>query len=213
MRTTRAMRKLGSELLEGARLTAPADVGEIIGALCAAYAGRRGGDRKVDFHFTSFPPDTASGLWLELDDVDLIVVEQHTRPEHQLVIACHELWHLDEGTCDSVGPGMLAAARLAGEGRPGRLAELLASDAGLDAVVRQAAARADQGNPAEIRAETFGLHLGTLLRSYLPSPREQQFPEAIERIKSSLGWGSPVPRRDQHQPVAASLTPMPSARP
>ncbi|WP_158721056.1 toxin-antitoxin system, toxin component [Streptomyces sp. NRRL S-241] len=211
MRTTRAMRKLGSELLEGARLTPPADVGEIIGALCAAYAGRRGGDRKVDFQFSPFPPDTASGLWLELDDVDLIVVERHTRPEHQLVIACHELWHLDEGTCDSVGPGMLAAARLAGH--PGRLAELLASGTGLEAVVRTAAARADQGDPAEIRAETFGLHLGNILRSYLPSPREQQLPEAIERIKSSLGWGSPVPRRDLHQPVAAPLTPMPSARP
>ncbi|WP_159061860.1 toxin-antitoxin system, toxin component [Streptomyces sp. WM6368] len=211
MRTTRAMRKLGSELLEGARLTPPADVGEIIGALCAAYAGRRDGDRKVDFQFSPFPPDTASGLWLELDDVDLIVVEQHTRPEHQLVIACHELWHLDEGTCDNVGPGMLAAARLAGH--PGRLAELLASGPGLEAVVRAAAARADQGDPAEIRAETFGLHLGNILRSYLPSPREQQLPEAIERIKSSLGWGSPVPRRDLHQPVAAPLTPMPSARP
>lgn len=211
MRTTRAMRKLASELLEGARLTPPADAGEIIGALCTAYAGRRGGERKVDVHFTSFPPDTASGLWLELDDVDLIVVEQHTRPEHQLVIACHELWHLDEGTSDSVGPGMLVAARLAGH--PGRLAELLASESGLEAVVRQAAARADQGDPDEIRAETFGLHLGNALRSYLPSPREQQLPEAIERIKSSLGWGSPVPRRDPQQPVAASLPPMPSARP
>ncbi|MFJ3826613.1 toxin-antitoxin system, toxin component [Streptomyces sp. NPDC090046] len=211
MRTTRAMRRLASALLEEARLTPPAEAREIIGALCAAYAGRRGGDRKVDVHFTSFPPDTASGLWLELDDVDLIVVEQHTRPEHQLVIACHELWHLDEGTCDSVGPGMLVAARLAGH--PGRLAELLASDSGLEAVVRQAAARADQGDPAEIRAETFGLHLGNTLRSYLPSPREQQLPEAIERIKSSLGWGSPVPRRDPNQPVAAPLAPMPSARP
>ncbi|MCX4806766.1 toxin-antitoxin system, toxin component [Streptomyces sp. NPDC058682] len=194
MRTTRAMRKLASDLLEGARLTPPADAGEIIGALCTAYAGRRGGERKVDVHFTSFPPDTASGLWLELDDVDLIVVEQHTRPEHQLVIACHELWHLDEGTSDSVGPGMLVAARLAGH--PGRLAELLASESGLEAVVRQVAARADQGDPDEVRAETFGLHLGNALRSYLPSPREQELPEDIERIKSSLGWGSPVPRRD-----------------
>ncbi|MEU5146476.1 toxin-antitoxin system, toxin component [Streptomyces yangpuensis] len=212
MRTTRAMRRLGSELLEGARLTPPADAAEIIGALCAAYAERRGQERRVNFHFASFPPGTASGLWLELDDVDLIVVEEHTRPEHQLVIACHELWHLDEGTCDSVGPGMPAAARPAGQARPGRLADLLASDAGLEAVVRQAAARADQQDPAEIRAETFGLYLGTLLRTYLPSPRER-FPAAIERIRSSLGWGSPVPRRDQHQPVAASLTPMPSARP
>uniref|UniRef100_A0AAU2JZY1 Toxin-antitoxin system, toxin component n=1 Tax=Streptomyces sp. NBC_00049 TaxID=2903617 RepID=A0AAU2JZY1_9ACTN len=211
MRTTRAMRRLGSDLLEEARLAPPADVTQIIGALCAAYARRRGGDRKVDFHFAPFPPGTASGLWLDLDDADLIVVEERTRPEHQLVIACHELWHLAEGTCDPVGPGMAAAARLTG--RQGRLAELLGSGTGLEAVVRQAAARADQGDPAEIRAETFGLHLGSLLRPYLPSPREELLPEAIERIKSSLGWGRPVSRRDLHPPVAASLTPMPSARP
>ncbi|MFD3694715.1 toxin-antitoxin system, toxin component [Streptomyces sp. NPDC058646] len=193
MRTTRAMRKLGSDLLADARLTPPADVTEIIAALCAAYTRRRGTERKVDFHFSAFPPDTASGLWLALDDVDLIVIEEHTRPEHQLVIACHELWHLDEGSCDSLGPGMAVAARLTG--RHGELTELLNSGDGLAPVVRQAAARADQGDPAEVRAETFGLHLGSLLRPYLPPPREEQFPEALERIKTSLGWGSAVSRR------------------
>ncbi|MGW7105215.1 toxin-antitoxin system, toxin component [Streptomyces xanthophaeus] len=193
MRTTRAMRKLGSDLLKDIRLEPPGEVAEVIGGLCAAYARHRGSDRQVDFHFASFPPDTASGLWLELDDIDLIVIEAHTRPEHQLVIACHELWHLDEGTSDSLGPGMAVAARLTG--RHGCLAELLDPGNGLDAVVRQAAARADQGDPAEIRAEMFGLHLGKLLRPYLPAPREEQFPEAIERIKTSLGWGSPVSRR------------------
>ncbi|OEJ34462.1 hypothetical protein [Streptomyces subrutilus] len=48
--------------------------------------------------------------------------------------------------------------------------------------------------PAGAR-EIFGLHLGELLRPYLPPPREEQFPEAIERIKTSLGWRSPVSRR------------------
>ncbi len=192
MRTTRAMRGLAGDLLADARLSPPAGAGEIIGRLCAAYARRRGG-RKVDFRFASFPADTASGLWLEMDERDLLVIEERTRPEHQLVIACHELWHVDEGTCDSHGPGMAVAARLTG--RHGDLAELLYSDAGLTEVIRQAAARADHGDPAEIRAEIFGLHLGKLLRPYLPPPREEQFPEAIERIKTSLGWGSPVSRR------------------
>ncbi|MGR4880996.1 toxin-antitoxin system, toxin component [Streptomyces sp. LARHCF249] len=192
MRTTRAMRGLAGDLLADVRLTPPAGAGEIIGRLCAAYARRRGG-RKVDFRFASFPPDTASGLWLEMAERDLLVIEERTRPEHQLVIACHELWHVDEGTCDSHGPGMAVAARLTG--RHGDLAGLLHSDAGLTEVIRQAAARADHGDPAEIRAEIFGLHLGKLLRPYLPPPREEQFPEAIERIKTSLGWGSPVSRR------------------
>ncbi|MFE9931037.1 toxin-antitoxin system, toxin component [Streptomyces sp. NPDC005533] len=196
MRTTRAMRRLGGDLLAGARLTPPACAAEIIGALCTAYGRRRGG-RKVDFRFASFPPDTASGLWLEMDARDLLVIEEHTRPEHQLVIACHELWHVDEGTCDSHGPGMAVAARLTGDagtadggaGRAGGLAKLLRSDTGLGTVVRQAAARADREDPAEIRAEIFGLYLGKLLKPYLPPPREEQVPEAIERIKTSLGWG------------------------
>ncbi|MFD9406847.1 toxin-antitoxin system, toxin component [Streptomyces sp. NPDC059989] len=195
MRTTRAMRRLADDLLADARLTPPAEVASIIGSLCAAYGRRRGGDRKVDFHFASFPADTASGLWLELDEHDLLVIEERTRPEHQLVIACHELWHVDEGTCISLdhGYGMAVAARLTA--CHGDLAGLLRSDTGLSTVIRQAAARADHEDPAEIRAEIFGLHLGKLLKPYLPRPRAEQFPEAIERINTSLGWGRPASPR------------------
>ncbi|MEW2415978.1 toxin-antitoxin system, toxin component [Streptomyces sp. NPDC046866] len=186
MRTTRSMRKLGADLLAEVRRAAPGDAAGIVGSLCAAYGRRRGG-RPVDFRFAGFPPDTASGLWLELPDRDLLVIEERTRPAHQLVIACHELWHLEEGTCDSHGPGMAVAARLAGPG--GDLAQLLRPDGGLGSVVRQAAARADREDPAEIRAETFGLHLGKILKTFLQAPCEEHFPEPIERIKSSLGWG------------------------
>lgn len=186
MRTTRAMRRLGDDLRAAACLTPPAGAAEIIGSLCTAYGRVRGG-RRVEFRFAAFPPDTASGLWLGMEDRDLLVIEERTRPEHQLVIACHELWHVDEGTCGSHGPGMTVAARLTGP--QGSLADLLRSDCGLSSVVRQAAARADREDPAEIRAETFGLHLGKILQTFLPAPREEQVPEAIERIKSSLGWG------------------------
>ncbi|MEU9039033.1 toxin-antitoxin system, toxin component [Streptomyces sp. NPDC048352] len=187
MRTTRTMRKLGAELLADARLTPPAGAAEIIGGLCAAFGRRRGG-RRVDFRFAPFPPETASGLWLQLEDRDLVVVEARTRPEHQLVIAGHELWHVAEGSCGGhgPGPGMAVAARLTGP--RGGLADLLRRDGELEAVVRWAAARADREDPAEIRAETFGLHLGKILKAFLPPPRQESVPEEIERIKSSLGW-------------------------
>ncbi|MCX5193445.1 toxin-antitoxin system, toxin component [Streptomyces sp. NBC_00249] len=185
MRTTRAMRRLGADLLAHAHVAPPGGAAEIIGGVCAAF-GRRAGGRPVEARFAPFPPDTASGLWLKLDDRDLLVIEARTRPEHQLVIACHELWHVAEGSCDSHGPGMAVAARLTGP--RGSLTELLRSDSGLDAVVRRAAARADLGDPAEIRAETFGLHLGKILKTLLPPPRQERFPEEIERIKTSLGW-------------------------
>ncbi|MFF3018074.1 toxin-antitoxin system, toxin component [Streptomyces sp. NPDC057939] len=187
MRTTRTMRSLGAALLADVRPTAPCDSARIIGALCSAFARRRGG-RPLDFRLVPFPPDTAGGLWLEPDDRDLLVIEARTRPEHQLVIACHELWHVQEGTCDAHGPGMAVAARLTG-GPHGGLAELLRPDAPLDRVVRQAAARADREDPAEIRAETFGLYLGMLLKAFLPPPGQEHFPEEIERISTSLGWG------------------------
>ncbi|MBT2482841.1 toxin-antitoxin system, toxin component [Streptomyces sp. ISL-94] len=196
MRTTRAMRRLADDLLADAGLTPPADVTSIIGGVCEAYGRRRGGGRKVDFRFASFPPDTASGLWLEMEGRDLLVIEERTRPEHQLVIACHELWHVDEGTCHRHGPGMAVAARLTAV--HGDLAGLLRTDTGLGTVIRQAAARADREDredPAETRAEIFGLHLGKLLKPYLPPPRAEQFPEAIERINTSLGWGRPASPR------------------
>lgn len=195
MRTTRAMRRLGGALLAGTRLWAPGGAAEIIGALCTAYSRRRS-VRKLAFRFARFPPATvamaamAAGLWLEWDERDerdLSVVGERTRPEHQLVTARHELWHEHEGTCDRHGPGMAGAARPTG--RQGVLAELLLSDAGPSTAVRQAAARADREDPAEIRAEIFGLYPGSLLKPHLPPPREEQFPEAIERIKTSLGWG------------------------
>ncbi|MCX5127800.1 toxin-antitoxin system, toxin component [Streptomyces sp. NBC_00193] len=186
MRTTRAMRKLGDDLLAAAHLTPPAGAAEIIGSLCAAYGRVRGG-RRVEFRFAPFPPDTASGLWLGMEDRDLLVIEERTRPAHQLVIASHELWHVDEGTCGRHGAGMAVAARLTGP--RGSLSDLLSTDRGLGSVVRQAAARADREDPAEIRAETFGLHLGKILQAFLPPPREEQVPEAVERIKSSFGWG------------------------
>ncbi|MEU7556493.1 toxin-antitoxin system, toxin component [Streptomyces sp. NPDC044571] len=187
MRTTRTMRKLGEDLLADARLARPAEAGEIIAGLCAAYGRRRGGQRPVTFRFAGFPPDTASGLWLQMADRDLLVIEEHTRPEHQLVIACHELWHVEEGACDRHGPGPAVAARLTGPGAD--LGRLLGADAGLGGVVRQAAARAAGEDPAEIQAETFGLYLGKILKTFLPAPCEEQFPEAIERIKTSFGWG------------------------
>ncbi|MFJ6940358.1 toxin-antitoxin system, toxin component [Streptomyces sp. NPDC101132] len=186
MRVTREMRALRRRLLADTRLPRPADAGTIIAGLCEAFARRRGG-RPVDHRFSRFPVATASGLWLQLADRDLIVIEERTRPGHQLVIACHELWHILEGTCNSHGPGLSVAARLAGSDAD--LGALLGTEQGLRAVVQQAAARAGHDNPAEDRAETFGLFMARHLTCLLPAPEEEQVPPAIERIRTSLGGG------------------------
>ncbi|WP_411106747.1 toxin-antitoxin system, toxin component [Streptomyces sp. cmx-4-9] len=185
MRTTQAMRRFGSGLLKEAALTAPADAARIIGSLCAAF-GRQSG-RPVDHMFTRFPPGTASGLWIDLPDRDLVVVEERARPELQLVIACHELWHAKEGTCDEHSSGLSVAARLAGG--DSSVAELLASEAGLSEVVHRAAARAHAVASAEVEAETFGLYLGEKLKPYLPGSQAAAVPEEIRRVHKTLGWG------------------------
>ncbi|MEU8461195.1 toxin-antitoxin system, toxin component [Streptomyces sp. NPDC029003] len=191
MRTTREMPRLGADLPAEARGGRPADVAGLIRALCTALGRRRGG-RPVGFRFTAFPPDSAGGPWLEPEDVDLVVIEVRTRPEHQIVIACHERWHVAGGTGYELGPGLAVTARLTA--RHAGPAEPPAREDGPDAVVRQAAARAGQGDPSEIRAEAFGLHLGMLLRPSRPARREERFPGAPERINTSLGWGSPASR-------------------
>lgn len=211
MRTTRAMRKLGSDLLKDIRLEPPGEVAEVIGGLCAAYARHRGSDRQVDFHFASFPPDTASGLWLELDDIDLIVIEAHTRPEHQLVIACHELWHLDEGTSDSLGPGMAVAARLTG--RHGCLAELLDPGNGLDAVVRQAAARADQETLRRSGPRCSGCTSASSCGPTCPHPGKNSSPRRSSASRPRSAGEAPCHAGDLRHASRRTLAPMPSARP
>lgn len=60
MKTTRAMRKLGDDLLDAAHLTPPAEAADILAGLCGAYAGLRGG-RPVEFRFASFPRTRPAG--------------------------------------------------------------------------------------------------------------------------------------------------------
>lgn len=68
--------------------------------------------RRVDFRMASFPPGTASGLWLDMADRDLVVIEERTAPDHQLVILGHELWHMKAGHCSHHVDGAAVAARL-----------------------------------------------------------------------------------------------------
>lgn len=95
MRVGREMRRLCGELVSELTLPAPARPDELYDALCSAMSRRRG--RPVLFRTAAFPPGTASGLWLDLADRDLVVVEQRTAPDHQLVILGHELWHMAAG--------------------------------------------------------------------------------------------------------------------
>ncbi|MFI1015100.1 hypothetical protein [Streptomyces sp. NPDC020965] len=176
------MRELRDGLARALDDAGPTAPDEVFAALCAHLTERRG--RPVVLHLVDFPPGTASGLYLDMTDRDVICVQAGTQPLHQLIIFGHEVWHMIAGhgglpeplpTADpATGPA--AAARLA------------ADDAGLDSAVQNVAARTDFRQSQETEAETFGLELGTHLRRWLDGTAEPAGTSAVaRRIQASLG--------------------------
>ncbi|MEU1038424.1 toxin-antitoxin system, toxin component [Streptomyces sp. NPDC005907] len=116
------MRALAAELTRAlrGRLQPPVDVRELARALCAEMSRRRDG-RPVELRFERFPDEIeVTGLWLQFQDFDLVIVEERAETVQQLVILGHELWHLKEGHHDHHVVGAAAAAR-ALSGEPGRI--------------------------------------------------------------------------------------------
>ncbi|MDA5279963.1 hypothetical protein [Streptomyces sp. Isolate_45] len=121
--------------------------------------------KPIRLRIRAFPDSTgASGLTLEGDKFILVIVEQRTHPEHQLTILGHELWHVKNGDCGHHGIPVAAAARRFGTD----------DDIPWEELVRIAArsdSRADPNVKAEMKAEEFGLLVGSRFRSWLPGPR------------------------------------------
>jgi hypothetical protein len=174
------MRRLCQELVGELTLPAPARPDELYGALCAAMSRRRG--RPVHFRTAAFPAGTASGLWLDMTDQDLVVIEERTAPDHQLVILGHELWHMTAGHRGHHVEGARVAARL------------LSDDADLRAAVRAVAARSRFDLADEQEAESFGLLLGSRCRTWLAGSGQRapvQRDHLAGRIEASLGYLGP----------------------
>ncbi|MFI1886191.1 hypothetical protein [Streptomyces jumonjinensis] len=199
MGTRSAMRRLREELARALEEAGPAGPEDVFVALCAHLGERRG--RPVVLHLVDFPPQTASGLYLDMADRDVICVQAGTHPLHQLIIFGHEVWHMMAGHGHA---GSAAVARSApkppahGPRRPGDAPDAHgappdrrapdAHGAGLTAAVQSLAARTDFRQAQEAEAETFGLELGAQLRTWLertpdPAPRSA----VAQRIQDSLG--------------------------
>ncbi|GAA3052494.1 toxin-antitoxin system, toxin component [Streptomyces glomeratus] len=177
------MRRLCGELVAELSLPAPAAPDDLYAALCAGMSRRRG--RPVRFRTAAFPPGTASGLWLDMADQDLVVVEERTAPDHRLVILGHELWHMNAGHQGHHVEGATVAARLLSDG------------ADLEAAVHKVAARTHFDLADEREAESFGLLLASRCRTWLagsplrgPATRDG----LAGRIEASLGYRRPQDR-------------------
>lgn len=158
------MRSLLSDLTKeaGELLAVPAEPQELMHALCAVMARQIG--KPVKLRLRAFPDSTkASGLTLYLEKHILVIVEERTRPEHQLIILGHELWHVKNGDCGHHGTQIAAAARRFGSEEDASWEELLKIAARSDS-------HADHDAKSETRAEEFGLLVGIRFRSWMVGP-------------------------------------------
>lgn len=170
-RATSAMRDLVSQLTTAvrARPRHPADVPELCRALCQEMSARRGG-RPVDLRFERFPDEIAvTGLWVEFQDFDLVIVEERAEEMQQLVILGHELWHLHAGHAHHH-----AAA-----------ADALASRPGWDSVALTVAARNGSRAADEAEADDFGHRLAAAFRQVVTQGGGSAGSDPVQR---SLGY-------------------------
>ncbi|MEW2401324.1 toxin-antitoxin system, toxin component [Streptomyces sp. NPDC046862] len=177
------MRRLCGELVGELTLPAPAEPAGLYSALCDAMSRRRG--RPVQYRTAAFPPGTASGLWLDMAEQDLVVIEERTAPDHQLVILGHELWHMHAGHCGHHVEGAAVAARLLSAD---------SDDDDLRATVQKVAARTRFEVRDEQDAESFGLLLASKCRTWLASSALRgpvQRDQLAGRIEASLGYRGP----------------------
>ncbi|MFE0426413.1 toxin-antitoxin system, toxin component [Streptomyces sp. NPDC058953] len=180
MGTRREMRRLRGELARAVEREWPGpDPDAVFSVLCDRLRGLRG--RPVVHRLLPFPPGTASGLYLDTADRDIICVEERTSLLHQLVIFGHEVWHMAAGHCSAHPDGVGTAARIIGD------------DVDLTAVVQRLALRTGFAASEEAEAEQFGVDLATRLRPWVERTGSGPRSPLERRIEETLSHTSPGP--------------------
>ncbi|MET9774826.1 toxin [Streptomyces sp. NPDC006367] len=165
------LRALGREAAQD--LDRPAEPEAVMRAFCRAMGVRAG--RPVELLFRVFPAEVpVSGLRLDLGDRSVIVVEERTVPEAQLVILGHELWHEEQGGCGHRTAGPAAVSARAGapsrqvSDAARRAAERILAETEVERdALRAVAARAESPDEHEVAAETFGLLFAREARTWM----------------------------------------------
>ncbi|MFD8935735.1 toxin [Streptomyces sp. NPDC059578] len=189
--STRAMKALLVALGKEAAKTVrrPADPETVMHEFCRAMSVRRG--KPVQLLFRAFPSDIpVSGMRLDCGERSLVVVDEGTVPEAQLVILGHELWHEEQGD-HGHGHGLPAAGRTLGTGHDVPRAVQRAAEAVLAAeeVPREAlhvvAARSASTDEHEVDAETFGLLFGREVRTWMTG-RHAEGPVTMTTVEGRI---------------------------
>ncbi|WP_445528064.1 toxin [Streptomyces cyslabdanicus] len=190
--STRAMKTLLTALGKEAAtaLRRPAEPRAVMHEFCRAMSARTG--RPVQLVFRSFPTDLpvpVSGMRIGFVDRSVIVVEQSMRPEAQLVILGHELWHEENGDCGHHVAGLNAAARATTSTAPEAVRRAVEQILATEEVPRDAlltvADRSDSVDSHEVDAETFGLLFGREVRTWMTG-RYAQDPVSATTVEGRL---------------------------
>ncbi|PJE94628.1 hypothetical protein CUT44_28135 [Streptomyces carminius] len=186
------MRRGCAALVRDLDLPVPAEPDQVIAALCGRMRQRLG--REVHHRLVPFPPDTVSGLWVATDSAHYVLCEERTSPWHQLLITCHEFWHMEAdhaGLADHAGRAGPGAAPADG-GVP--VLPLPSLDGAT--VARIVAGRTHCDAAAEQEADFFAALLMARISRWLPE-RTWDVPASdaalVHRLESTFG-GGPGPR-------------------
>ncbi|MGK5695650.1 toxin-antitoxin system, toxin component family protein [Streptomyces sp. URMC 128] len=172
-----AMRRLATELAAAvrAREQVPDGVRSLCRALCEEMSARRGG-RPVELRFERFPDEIeVTGLWVEFQDFDLVIVEERAEAVQQLVILGHELWHLHAGHGHHHVAGTAAARALDRE-------------PGWKSVALTVAARDGSRERDEADADAFGHRLAAAFRSFADGTARDEPDAALDPVRRSMGY-------------------------
>ncbi|MFE7899992.1 toxin-antitoxin system, toxin component family protein [Streptomyces sp. NPDC057424] len=178
-RSGSAMRGLAAELATAVRERPlqPTDVRSLCRALCEEMSSRRGG-RPVELRFERFPDEIeVTGLWVEFQDFDLVIVEERAEAVQQLVILGHELWHLHAGHGHHHVAGTAAA-------------RALDQEPGWASVPLTVAARDGSRQRDEAEADAFGHRLAAAFRSFADGSlaRGRETEQALDPVRRSMGY-------------------------
>ncbi|WP_217240514.1 toxin-antitoxin system, toxin component family protein [Streptomyces sp. AC555_RSS877] len=169
------MRALAADLATAlrARPRPPSDVRELCAALCEEMSVRRGG-RPVELRFERFPDEIeVTGLWVEFQDFDLVIVEERAEAMQQLVILGHELWHMTAEHTHHHVAGTAAA-------------HALAEQPGWKDVALTVAARDGSRQRDESEADDFGHRLAAVFRPLLSFEGAPNAP--LDPVQRSMGY-------------------------
>jgi len=179
------MRRTCTALVRDLEIDIPVNPDDLVERLCARMGERLG--QPVHYLLVRFPPESATGLWIDTGTAHYLLCERDTSGWHRVAITAHEFWHVEAGH-GSLGVGV----------GDRDLPQLLLPSLDPSTVARIVAQRTYCSNQAEQEAEFFSSLLMAKVSRWLPR-QSWSVPDhaaaLVDRLETTLGH-RPARRQD-----------------